>query len=167
MRDSPTGPVLTAPLIHNPDYEVFPTSTITATCYEHAHPAPYPGCRCGLYVAVERTLDSLSGYLRDSAHDTDPPVLAEVAFTGRAFLDARGVRSERITVLTLVPWTETSTSSRHDVRLAQVATTYAVALGAVEMVPEWLLANASSTGGASVDETAGFDLAALAERLGR
>lgn len=166
VRDSSSGPVLTAPLVHNPDFEVFPTRTMRATCCEHAHPAPFPGCRCGLYVAVEGTLDSLSGYLRDSAHDADLPVLAEVACTGRAFLDARGVRAEKITVLTLVPWAyEAPATAPPDARLEQVATAYAVPLGSPEVVPEWVVANTSVTGGASVEETRGFDLTALAERL--
>lgn len=46
-----------------------------------------------LRAAIEGTLDSLSGYLRDSAHDRDPVVYAEVACTGRVFIDVRGVRA--------------------------------------------------------------------------
>jgi hypothetical protein len=65
------------------------------------HPAPAPGCRCGLYATIEGTLDSLSGYLDDSAHDDDPPIYAEVACTGRVFVDVRGVRAQRIEVVRL------------------------------------------------------------------
>ena len=61
-----------------------------ATCYDSDHLAPAPGCRCGLYAALEGTLDSLSGYLSDSAHDPDPAIYAEVACTGRVFVDRRG-----------------------------------------------------------------------------
>jgi hypothetical protein len=57
--------------------------------------------RCGLYAAIEGTLDSLSGYLSDSAHDRDPAVYAQVACTGRVFVDVRGVRAQRIEVLRL------------------------------------------------------------------
>lgn len=37
------------------------------------NPAPAPGCRRGLYAAVDGTLDPLAGYLDDSAHDKDRP----------------------------------------------------------------------------------------------
>jgi hypothetical protein len=73
VRRSESGFVLSAPLIHNPDFERFPSKTIHAVCYQAEHPAPAPGCRCGLYAAIDGTLDSLSGYLSDSAHDHDPP----------------------------------------------------------------------------------------------
>ena len=90
VRFGDHGFALTAPLIHDPDFEWFPSPSITARCYERPHPAPSPRCRCGLYVAVDGTLDSLAGYLADSAHDQAPPVYAEVVCTGRAFLDRRG-----------------------------------------------------------------------------
>src|SRR5688500_7913603 len=88
VRQSDDGFVLTAPLIHDTDFERFPSARIDAACYDGEHPAPAPGCRCGLYAAIDGTLDSLSGYLPDSAHDIDPPVYAEVACAGRDFLDA-------------------------------------------------------------------------------
>jgi hypothetical protein len=93
--------VLSAPLIHNPDFERFPSRAIEATCYPRDHPAPVPGCRSGLYAAIEGTLDSLSGYLGDSAHDDDPPIYAEVTCTGRVFVDLPGVRAQRIEVIRL------------------------------------------------------------------
>ena len=108
VRRSESGFVLSAPLIHNPDFERFPSRTIEAVCYEAGHPAPAPGCRCGLYAAIEGTLDSLAGYLSDSAHDRDPPIYAEVACTGRVFVDLRGARAQRIEILRLAtpasPW---------------------------------------------------------------
>ena len=52
--------------------------------HPHPHPRPAAGCRCGLYAAIEGTLDSLAGYLLDSAHDHDPPMYAEVPLAGRA-----------------------------------------------------------------------------------
>lgn len=101
VRRPESGFVLSAPLIHNPDFERFSSRIIDAVCYEADHPAPAPGCRCGLYAAVDGTLDSLAGYLSDSAHDRDPPVYAEVACTGRVFVDSRGVRAQRIEILRL------------------------------------------------------------------
>lgn len=102
VRTTQAGSVLSAPLIHNPGFEHFPSRIIDAICYERDHSAPAQGCRCGLYVAVEGTLDSLSGFLLESAYDLDPPILGEVACTGRVFIDARGVRAQRIEVLALV-----------------------------------------------------------------
>src|SRR5260370_7456163 len=101
VRWSESGFVLSAPLIHDPDFEHFPSRTIESTCYGGDHPAPAPGCRCGLYAAIEGTLDSLSGYLSDSAHDDDPPIYAEVACTGRVFVDLPGAPPPRIAVLRL------------------------------------------------------------------
>jgi hypothetical protein len=103
VRRSGSGFVLSAPLIHNPDFEHFPSPTINAICYQAEHPAPAPGCRCGLYAAIDGTLDSLSGYLSDSAHDRDPPIYSQVACTGRVFVDLRGVRAQRIKILRLAP----------------------------------------------------------------
>ena len=100
VRRSESGFVLSAPLIHNPGFERFPPA-IDAICYQAGHPAPAPGCRCGLYAAIEGTLDSLPGYLSDSAHDPDPPIYAEVGCTGRVFVDSRGVRAQRIEILQL------------------------------------------------------------------
>ena len=99
VRWSESGFVLSAPLIHNPDFERFPSRTIEAICYEAEHPAPAARCRCGLYAAIDGTLDSLPGYLGDSAHDGDPPIYAEVACTGRVFVDLRGARAQRIEIL--------------------------------------------------------------------
>jgi hypothetical protein len=64
-----------------------------ATCYR-GHPAPVPGCRCGIYGAVAGTLDSLPGYLCDTAYEHDPWVYAEIACYGHVFVDMRGVRAE-------------------------------------------------------------------------
>ena len=52
-------------------------------------------------MAVEGTLDSLGGYLLESAHDHDPVAYAEVACSRRLFVDKRGVRAERIHILRL------------------------------------------------------------------
>jgi hypothetical protein len=71
-----------------------------ALCAPMIHsPAPAPGCRCGIYAAIEGTLDSLPGYLLDTAYDGDPWAYAEVACSGRVFLDARGLRCEEALVV--------------------------------------------------------------------
>src|SRR5262245_10715433 len=94
VRRSESGFVLSSPLIHNPDFERFPSRTIDAICYEAEHAAPAPGCRCGLYAAIDGTLDSLSGYLTDSVHDRDPPVYAKVPAAGGPFFDCIAVRAQ-------------------------------------------------------------------------
>jgi hypothetical protein len=165
VRPSAGGFVLSAPLIHKPDFEHFPSRTIEGICYEREHPAPAPGCRCGLYAALDGTLDSLSGYLHDSAHDDDPPVYAEVACTGRLFVDARGVRAQRIEVLRLA----TSVSlwpdlAAHERAVAELGERYGVEVSGLDAVPGWLLANVMPEG--APPEDAAIDLDALLVRLG-
>jgi hypothetical protein len=164
-RRSGSGFVLSAPLIHNPDFEHFLSPTIDTICYQAEHTAPAPGCRCGLYAAIDGTLDSLSGYLSDSAHDRDPPVYAEVACTGRVFVDARGVRAERIEILRLA----TSASLWPDAGLqaqavAELSERYGVEVCGHGVVPQWVLANVMRQG--APPEDAAIDLDALAGSLG-
>ena len=142
VRRSESGFVLSAPLIHNPDFERFPSPAIDAICYQAGHPAPALGCRCGLYAAIEGTLDSLPGYLSDSAHDPDRPIYAEVACTGRVFLDSRGVRAQRIEILQLA----TSASLWPDPGLqakvvAELSQRYRVEVCGLDVVPPWVVAN--------------------------
>jgi hypothetical protein len=42
VRRGANGPMLAAPLIHNPDFELLPSKEIVATCYDQDHPAPAP-----------------------------------------------------------------------------------------------------------------------------
>jgi hypothetical protein len=165
VRPSSAGVVLSAPLIHNPDFERFPSRTIEAICYEREHPAPAPGCRCGLYAALDGTLDSLSGYLLDSAHDGDPPIFAEVACTGRVFVDARGVRAQRIEVLRLATsvslWPDPAVHQR---ATAELGERYGVEVCDLEAVPGWLQTNAMPHG--APPEDAAVDLDALLARVG-
>jgi hypothetical protein len=86
--------VLSSPMYHDPDPPPWPDVGSVASCYED-HPAPAAGCRCGIYAAVPGTLDSLPGYLRDTAYDDDLWAYAEIACSGRVFVDMRGVRAER------------------------------------------------------------------------
>jgi hypothetical protein len=165
VRRSEGGFVLSAPLIHNPDFELFPTPTIDAVCYETDHLAPAAGCRCGLYAAIEGTLDSLSGYLSDSAHDGDPPVYAEVACTGRVFVDSRGVRAQRIEILRLATsaamWPDLGL---HAQAVAELSRQYRVEICDFGAVPHWVVANVMPQG-APPDEAA-IDLDALLRSLG-
>jgi hypothetical protein len=86
-RDDTTG--------HTP---LWPSAEANASCYK-GHPAPAPGCRCGIYGAVAGTLDSLPGYLRDTACERDPWAYAEIACYGRVFIDMRGTRAEHATLV--------------------------------------------------------------------
>jgi hypothetical protein len=166
VRRSPNGFMLSAPLIHNPDFERFPSPTIDAVCYQADHPAPAPGCRCGLYAAIEGTLDSLSGYLSDSAHDRDPPIYAEVACTGRVFVDMRGVRAQRIEILRLATsaslWPDPGLQAQ---AVAELSERYRIEVCGLGVVPRWVTTNVMPQG-APTDE-AGLDLDALLESLGR
>jgi len=144
----------------------FPSRTIDAICYEAEHPAPAPGCRCGLYAAIDGTLDSLSGYLRDSAHDHDPPIYAAVACTGRVFIDLRGVRAQRIEILRLA----TSASLWPDPGLqahavAELRQRYRAEVCGLDVVPQWVVANVMPQG--APPEDAAIDLDALLGSLAR
>ncbi len=165
VRWSQGGFVLSAPLIHNPDFERFPSRTIEATCYGGDHPAPAPGCRCGLYAAIEGTLDSLPGYLSDSAHDDDPPIYAEVACTGRVFFDLRGVRAQRIEVIRLATsaslWPDPGVQAQ---AVAKLSERYGVDVCDLDVMPKWVLANVMPQG--APPEGAAVDLDALLMSLG-
>ena len=165
VRRSESGFVLSAPLIHNPGFERFPLRTIDAICYQAEHPAPAPGCRCGLYAAIEGTLDSLSGYLSDSAHDRDPPIYAEVACTGRVFVDVRGVRAQRIEILRLATsaslWPDPGQQAQ---AVAELSGRYSVEVCGLGVVPQWVVANVMAQG--APPEDAAIDLDALLGSLG-
>lgn len=164
VRRSEDGFTLAAPLIHDPEFEQFPSPIIRATCYEQDHPAPAPGCRCGLYAAIEGTLDSLSGYLLDSAHDLDPPIYAEVACTGRVFVDLRGVRAEQVEVLRLATfdsvWPDQETKLR---AVDDLEARYGVRVGDINALPAWVLANDMPQGAPPAGVR--IDLDALLARL--
>jgi hypothetical protein len=166
VRRSESGLVLSAPLIHNPDFECFPSRTIDAICHQAEHPAPAPGCRCGLYAAIEGTLDSLSGYLSDSAHDPDPPIYAEVACAGRVFVDLRGVRAQRIEILRLAtPASLWPDPGLHAQAVAELSERYRVEVCGLGVVPQWVVANVMPQG--APPEDAAVDLDALLGSLGR
>ena len=166
VRRSESGFVLSAPLIHNPDFERFPSRIIHAICYQAEHPAPAPGCRCGLYAAIDGTLDSLSGYLSDSAHDRDPPIYAEVACTSRVFVDLRGVRAQRIEILRLATsatlWPDPGLQVQ---AVAELRQRYRVEVSGLDVVPRWVVANVMPQG--APPEDAAIDLDALVGSLGQ
>lgn len=157
VRRSDSGFVLSAPLIHNPDFERFPWRTIDAVCYQAEHPAPASGCRCGLYAAIEGTLDSLPGYLSDSAHDRDPPIYAEVACTGRVFVDARGVRAQRIEIIRLATpdplWPDRALQAQ---AVAELSKRYRIEVCGLGVAPHWVVANLMPQG--APPEDAAIDL---------
>ena len=165
VRGGAGDPVLAAPLIHNPGFEQFPSKQIVATCYDQDHRAPAPGCRCGLYVAIEGTLDSLAGYLLDSAHDPDPVVYAEVACTGRLFFDKRGVRAERIHILRLAAspaaWPDLDA---HAEAVTALRGRYGIAICSLEVVPEWVQSNVMPQGAPPNDSTLDLDALMLSLR---
>lgn len=149
VRRSGSGLVLSAPLIHNPGFERFPLRTIDAVCYQAGHRAPAPGCRCGQHAAIEGTLDSLPGYLSDSAHDPDPPLYAEVACTGRVFVDSRGVRAQRIEICRLAMsaslWPDPGLRAQ---AAAEFSQRYCVEVCGLDVVPQWVAGNVMPQGAA-------------------
>jgi hypothetical protein len=165
VRWSESGFVLSAPLIHNPDFERFPSRTIEATCHGGDHPAPAPGCRCGLYAAIEGTLDSLPGYLSDSAHDDDPPIYAEVACTGRVFRrPARGPRPADRGDTARDVGLAVARSGVQAQAAAKLSERYGVEVCDLDVMPKWVLANAMPQG--APPEGAAVDLDALLMSLG-
>lgn len=158
VRATTEGFQLSTPLIHNPKYELFPARNMDAVCYEFDHQAPHPQCRCGLYVAIDGTLDSLHGYLFESSHDADTAVLAEVVCTGRAFLDARGVRVQRLLV-TRVATSPDRWPSRdiYERAIADLIKRYGVEICDFSAIPRWITSNVRLKGAPSADARVDLD----------
>jgi hypothetical protein len=157
VRGDDGSVVLSSPMYHDPDPTPWPHAKHTAVCYK-GHPAPARGCRCGIYASVAGTLDSLPGYLHDTAHDDDPWAYAEVACSGRVFVDLRGVRAEHAEILRLA----LAESSWPDAaRLAEakrvLSARYGVPVGGLEEVPEWVTANRRPEGPPPEDATLDLD----------
>jgi hypothetical protein len=141
VRPYDNGFILSSPMYHDPEPPPWPEIGSKAVCSE-GHPAPAPGCRCGIYAAIEGTLDSLPGYLLDTAHDPDPCAYAEIACTGRVFIDMRGVRAERAEVIRIA----LSSAGWRDERAFSAAgrllrERYRVAVVGLEDVPDWVKHN--------------------------
>ena len=62
-----------------------------AVCLSDGHPAPAPGCACGIHASPTR-----EGLLADSLclSPTVPLVVGEVALWGRLVTDAHGLRAQ-------------------------------------------------------------------------
>jgi hypothetical protein len=153
---------LSSPMYDDPDPTPWPKAKV-AVCNED-HPAPAPGCRCGIYAVLPRTLDSLPGYLLDTAHDTDPSAYAEVACSGRVFVDPRGVRAERVEILriALVESCWPSEAKLGDAKRL-LGDHYGVAVGGLEDVPDWVTGNLRA--GGPPPDGATLELDDLAESL--
>jgi hypothetical protein len=146
VRADEGGWVLSAPMYHDPDPPPWPRVASTASCSE-GHPAPAPGCRCGIYAVVDGSLDSLPGYLLDTAYDNDPWAYGEIACSGRVFVDERGVRAERAEVLRIALaewcWPDAATLAAAKRLLAE---RYAVPVSGLRDVPDWLTRNLRAQG---------------------
>jgi hypothetical protein len=147
VRRLPEGYALCSPMIHSPAPPPWRPGLVVARCVENDHAAPAPGCRCGIYGAVEGTLDSLPGYLRDTAYDSDPWAYAEIACSGRVFLDARGVRCEKA-LLVQIALVEGSFVSADDRVSAtkDLSELYGVRVGSGDAAPAWLTENVREQG---------------------
>ena len=166
VRRLPDGYALCAPMIHGPAPPPWQPGFTVARCLEHDHPAPAPGCRCGIYAAIEGTLDSLAGYLLDTAYDGDPWAYAEVACSGRVFLDARGLRCEEALVVQIGLAEESFASADERVRASEeLAARYGVRVGSSDAAPGWLTDN--SRGRGEPFETEGVDLSVLVQAFDR
>jgi hypothetical protein len=141
VRPWADGFVLSSPMYHDPDPPPWLQVRSEASCYED-HAAPAPGCRCGIYAAVEGTVDSLPGYLLDTAYERDPWAYAEVACTGRVFVDMRGVRAERAEVLRIaLPETEWPDKHAFEAARRLLRERYRVPICGLEEVPPWVKEN--------------------------
>jgi hypothetical protein len=166
VRRLPDGYALCPPMIHSPAPPPWQPGLTVARCLEHEHAAPAPGCRCGIYAAIEGTLDSLPGYLLDTAYDRDPWTYAEVACSGRAFLDARGVRCEEALIVRIALDEESFATADDRLHAAEdLAARYGVRVGSRDIAPGWVTGN--SRGQGEPFETDSIDLSVLLNTLDR
>jgi hypothetical protein len=146
VRAFGAGVVLSSPMYHDPDPPPWPDVGSVASCYED-HSAPAPGCRCGIYAAIRGTLDSLPGYLVDTAFDDDLWAYAEIACSGRVFIDMRGVRAERAEILRIaLPdscWPDEATL---DTAKRMLHDRYRVPVSGLDGVPDWVTGNQRGAG---------------------
>jgi hypothetical protein len=152
-------------MIHSPAPPPWRPGLAVARCVEHDHAAPAAGCRCGIYAAVEGTLDSLPGYLRDTAYGSDPWAYAEIACSGQVFLDARGVRcgEARLVQIALVEDSFVSVDERVGATEA-LSALYGVPVGSSDATPAWLTKNVREEGPPSADAELSVDFALIASR---
>ena len=164
MRTEGRRLVLASPMYHDDTTGLTPlwrSPETEATCHK-GHPAPSPGCRCGIYGAVAGTLDSLPGYLRDTAYERDPWAYAEIACYGRVFVDMRGVRAEHARLVRIaLPGSGWPGQDGPGEASWMLRDRYGVPVGAAECVPEWLTANVRPGGPPPDRESLNLDLARL------
>lgn len=146
VRSDGDGWVLSSPMFHNPEPVSWPRVATAAACHK-GHPAPAPGCRCGVYAIVRGAGDSLPGYLRDTAYERDPWAYAEVAISGRVFVDMRGVRAEHAEIIRICLdphcW---SNEALLDDASKRLGNRYGVPIGLLDEVPDWVGMNQRSQG---------------------
>ena len=156
--------VLSSPMYHDDTTgrtPLWPSAEANATCHK-GHPAPSPGCRCGIYGAVAGTLDSLPGYLRDTACERDPWAYAEIACYGRVFADMRGVRAEHARLVRIaLPGTGWPAGTGSGDAARMLRDRYEVEADGMECVPQWLTANVRPGGAPPDSENLNLDLARL------
>jgi hypothetical protein len=156
--------VLSSPMYHDDTTGVTPSwpyPEAQAACYK-GHPAPSPGCRCGIYGAVAGTLDSLPGYLRDTAYEHDPWAYAEIACYGRVFVDMRGVRAEHARLVCIaLPDSDWPDQAGPGEAARMLRDRYGVPAGGMERVPQWVTANVRPGGAPPDTESLNLDLARL------
>ncbi len=161
VRTCDDGFVLSSPMYHDPDPTPWPHIASTAVCYKD-HRAPTPGCRCGIYAVIPGVLDSLPGYLLDTAHNNDPWAYAEVACSGRVFVDMRGVRAERAEILNIALaescWPDEATLADAKRLLYD---RYSVPVSGLEEVPDWVIGNLRGEGPPPDEATLDLDMLEL------
>jgi hypothetical protein len=156
IRPSGDGFVLSAPMYHDPEHPLWPDAVHEASCTE-GHPAPAPGCRCGIYGAVSGTVDSLPGYLLDTSYETDPWVYAEIGCSGRVFVDMRGVRAERGEILRIALLDAEQTAEVRE----SLAQHYGVPVVGGDQVPDWVTQNVRRAGPPPKEANLNLDISAL------
>ena len=100
----------------------------------------------------------------NSAHDQPTAIYAEVACTGRAFVDRHGVRVEQLTITQLARsesfWADEATMTR---AAADLTARYGIVIDGMNAVPGWVRDNDRPTGAPTADVD--IDLDGLVERL--
>jgi hypothetical protein len=122
----------------------FNTSHINEPGYLHSRDV---SCRCGIYAAVAGTLDSLPGYLLDTAYDDDLWAYAEIACSGRVFVDMRGVRAERAEIVRIaLPDSCWPDEVALDTAKRMLRERYGVPVNGLDSVPDWVTGNRREAG---------------------
>ncbi len=151
------GVILVSPMFHDPDPIPFERAT-SAVCFDDDHPAPAPDCRCGIYGIIAGQLDSLPGYLLDTAYDDQPWVYAEVALSGRVFVDYRGLRAERCELLRIATVGSLQFETfGHGTARRLLVERYRVPIGYAQDVPAWVTENRKPRGMPAAGTTLDLD----------